>query len=264
MCNTRRLSVALAFLGAVAFFSTTANAAVQLEVDSGSGFVTVASNPVSSTYITYVGNQGVFCISGTGGLSNSPGSQPASYVTNSTIQVCNTSNATATVAFRFSAQDFVFPGLSPPLATLTSSINGIVIVQGAAGTTLTYETWVNNNNVLSAQSPGITSGALGPMNLDAVPSSQTFPGINQTVVGGITASPFSMTTLVTLTMAAGEKIEFNANAAVAPVPEPASLALWSILGLTTAAGAAARRRRRKSQRRWSDDARNEILSIIER
>lgn len=52
----------------------------------------------------------------------------------------------------------------------------------------------------------------------------------------------------------------------APIPEPASLAIWSMLSLGAAAASGlARRRRRRGigHSRWSDDNRQAILSVIE-
>jgi hypothetical protein len=50
-----------------------------------------------------------------------------------------------------------------------------------------------------------------------------------------------------------------------PVPEPASLAIWSMISLGAAGVTALRRRRRQrgSYGRWSDDNRQAILSVIE-
>jgi hypothetical protein len=90
---------------------------------------------------------------------------------------------------------------------------------------------------------------------------------NKPVIAGDDFVPFVQLALLSGTSGgfpyAQEQAIFNTAGSLPDVPEPASIAIWALIGGMGAAGVAMKRRKNRHGR-WSDENRQAIMSIIER
>jgi hypothetical protein len=186
-----------------------ASATLQLTLSSGVGPAIVVndnvagdSNPAAGV-ITFIGPVGNWTINVTTGLiANSP-----LIDLNSTDTVAGGGSGINALTLQFSATDY-----TGPVNGLNSRIGGTL----GSGANLTYQGYVNGNNALNGTVTPI--GALQSFG----PGPVQFSG----VVHGGSAGPgmFSLTQVVTIS-GSGQGINSSFDAAIDPVPEPASVAL---------------------------------------
>jgi hypothetical protein len=247
--------------------AATANATIMLAADigDGNGYVELASDDVNSAQINYVsslvynipgvgsfdvggGDVGTFDLSFTGGLSNSPGTESLpSYITNSTYQMYNNSDATQTIKLLFGAEGFETPMGN---VALTSTLNGNMIVQEVGtDTAVSFQSWVNKSDSINSfigdqqeqeagPSGSLTSGLLGPSSIENISSGNSWGPLENTVLGSVNSDSYLIVNELVVTLEAGEKINFNAailvtglaNSTNTPVPGPGTLGLF-FLGL---------------------------------
>lgn len=215
---------ALAIAAAFTMGAGTASAApIFLAVDSGGGFVTVASD--TDNNVDYTGTQGDFSFTFAGAVSNSPGTADFSVIADATTFLTNTGSSLSTVRIGMFALDFTLP-TDLTEVELTSTVTGTVVTQGGDGTEASFVSGVDftNGGTLGT----FTSGTLGPEDLDGFASGTSWNPLENVVAGTIADTPFSMASIVTFTLAPGETVQFTATANLTPVPEPGVLALLGL------------------------------------
>ena len=154
----------------------------------------------------------------------------------SSLDITNTSGSTESVIFAFSDTGFTSP-TAPPNLVLNSHIGGSVTT-GNSANLASFTSCVSTTNTNLDSCAGATDVA-GP----GTPSitSNSFQNDEQTIISSLTG-PYSITSIWNVTLGAGSDVGFQANASLAPVPEPVSLSLLA----TALIGIGAVRRRRRA------------------
>ena len=221
-------AAALAAVCIVSSVTTTATASMQLSLDTGSGFQLLASGPSGTNVVALNGSQDNVSFFILSGSSNSPGVAPQSQLNISSLLLTNNNAFDVTVRILVGDTDFTYPGVGP--VSLASGLGGTVSDRTVKS--VSYQTWIDPNNVQDSMVGSITSGVLS-QDTSAVNNGQPFEPLGNSVSGVLGSSPFSMTGLVTIVLGAGASANF-ATTAVAAVPEASTIAVWSVLGLVGA------------------------------
>jgi hypothetical protein len=210
--------------------------------------VTCAQNGVSSTPISCAAVSPVagLTILQLGATSNSPGTPGLSQQFNSNLQIINNTGAEQTLDVYFSAQDFLFPTTPPPATYLTSL--GVTTTTGIGSASLqSCLDGAPGGNVLAVDAATFTTACTGANSVSQTNATINYaPGglSNDNVSTTLLSPTFSMSQRLTLVLGAGSNINVITSAALTPVPEPASIALFGTL--LAISGAAMRRRFNRS------------------
>jgi hypothetical protein len=239
--SIRKLPI-LAGLAMVALvgMSSTARADIILTlVDSGNpggsfGPSTIASGSptagggagISST--AFSGQFGDFLYSSALAGESQGGSPLTAEAVSTSLNIQNTTGATHTLTITIQDTGFTSPTAPPPVS-LTSSFSG-----------------TTNNGLGSAtfQSSVVTLGANSPGPQVVNPLGLSF---NNTAFGTVTSTgvaPYSIFQTLTITLTAGEKINFTGRTDLVATPEPATLAMAAAALPVLGIGMFLRRRRR--------------------
>ncbi len=192
---------------------------IDYSLDGGATFFALATGPSGSTLNPGSSTLGVFDVSDISDMSNSPGGPSLAKVLSSSLDIQNTSGATASIEFVFSDTGFTAP-TAPPTIRMDSHIGGSVVVDNA-------DNQASFTSCLSLTDTNLTSctGATevdGPGTPDITASSyQNDQFLNLTSL----TAPYSITEVLDVTLGAGSDVGFMANTALQPAPEPASLSL---------------------------------------
>jgi hypothetical protein len=210
---------------------------IDYSLDGGMTFFTLASG-TSGTMLnegnpTAV-NLGVFAVSNISDMSNSPGSPSLAKLLSSSLDIENTSGATASIEFVFSDTGFSAP-VAPPTIRMNSHIGGSVTVDNP-------DNLASFTSCLSLADANLTS-CTGATEVDG----PGFPDITQSsyqndqflYIAALTG-PYSITQVLDVTLGSGSDVGFQGNTALQPAPEPMSL---SLLGVALVGLGAMRRRR---------------------
>lgn len=206
----------------------------------GAGITVVDNEPSGRDFNPAVGviqlTSGLFTLPAIPGFSlnsetvftNSPGG-PSFSILDLTFSLSSSGDVGGTIQVTASGTDFTFPAAGVP-STLTSTISGNM---NPAGGSVTAQQWATLSNELFGSPSGlgpITPGAQGPF---------TTVGFNNTATVGFTsATPYSITDRVNLTLGAGASMTGDLQSVVTPEPATMFLAGLGLLAL----GFAARRR----------------------
>jgi hypothetical protein len=231
------LIAAIAAVLALSAARAQAEEVIDYSLDGGVTFFTLATGPSGALVSGGSPTLGVFAVSNISDLSNSPGSPGLAKLTSSSLDIQNTSGATASIVFVFSDTGFSAPVGSA--LEMNSLIGGSVTVDNADNlasfTSCLGATDVNLTSCIGAKvvdgpgTPDITAG--------------TFANDQQLRINSLTA-PYPVTEVLDLTLGAGSDVGFSANAtiepAVSPVPEPTTWPLF-LLGMVIVGFKAVRR-----------------------
>jgi hypothetical protein len=208
---------------------------IDYSLDGGLTFNPLVDGPSGTAQVLASGTLGAFSISVLSVSSNSPGTTNLAKLLSDSLDLINTSGSTASIVFAFSDTGFNSP-TTPPSLLLNSHIGGSIAVgSGANLASFTSCVSTTNTNLTSCTgatdvagpgTPGITTGSF---------SNDQFATIASLV------APYSITSIWNVTLGAGSDVGFQANATLAPIPEPLSLSLLAtgLIGL----GVIRRRRR---------------------
>jgi hypothetical protein len=224
MKNLTLVFLAISFVGSV--IAPEANGALKLRLsaDNGETYTTIADGGAGdvngdSGAITFIGKIGVWNLNvatAVGSEITGPGSIDLNSINNST--------GAGTLIIEFTETDFdtQFPGWEMLFGgTLT----------GPAGSNVTATAWANDSNSEFATESLI--GVLGPFS----------PGAFSGSTGGsASVDPYySLTQRIVIDLKGAGQYSGDFN--LKPLPEPATIAIWSTLGLAGALVAVRRRRR---------------------
>ncbi|MGD0938626.1 MAG: PEP-CTERM sorting domain-containing protein [Terracidiphilus sp.] len=214
---------AIAMVLAFSAAKTQASEIIDYSLDGGATFFTLESGPSGSMLSAGSPNLGVFAVSDIHLLSNSPGGSSLAELESASLDIQNTSGATASIEFVFSDSGFTQPAGSA--LHMASDIAGSVTVDNP-------DNLASFTSCLSATDANLTSctGATdvdGPGFPDITASSfNNDRTLNINSLGG----PYSVTEVLDLTLGAGSDVGFNADStiesAATPTPEPAT---WSLI-----------------------------------
>jgi len=207
---------------------------IDYSLNGGATFFTLATGASGSTVIGGSPTLGVFAVSNISDMSNSPGSPSLAKVLSSSLDIQNTSGATASIEFVFSDTGFAAP-VAPPNLRLDSHIGGSVTVDNADNLA-SFTSCLSTTNANLASCTGATY-VDGPGTPNITTSSYDN---NQFLFLASLTAPYSITEVLDVTLGAGSDVGFMANTALEQIPEPMSL---SLLGVALIALGAVRRRR---------------------
>jgi len=233
----KRIYKGLLFLAALTVVSLlgaphSARANLQLYLQEDAGPMTLVSDQADFTAISYTNVFGDFNIKVFGGASDQ--GVFLSDLTAATTSVANQNGASHTLKLYLTQNNYVQP-TGTPLA-VESGLGGS-ITSGTLGLTGIFQAYADKNNNLA----GLTDFTNGAQT--AIANKTTFDtGSANGIFNRTAGSPYSLTSVTTLVISAGGKVNFANHIDVMPVPEPATLA--SALGGLVALGVLARARRR--------------------
>lgn len=193
-----------------------ATPAIEASINGGASFTTISNPSVNVT-------DGSFTIAIESALSNTPGSAALSDLLSDSFSVTNNAGSTETLTLEISDTGFTLP--TAP-ATFSSSLGGTVLTgSGAPTDAVSLQSWANSSNLLYATT-GATPGVGSPSIPSATSSTSSFNDTLTTQIGagGLTA-PYSLTSMVTVTLGAGDSLNLDTTVKLTPVPEPISLSL---------------------------------------
>jgi hypothetical protein len=216
---------AAALVATMAMSAAPARASLLIEysLDNGATFTTLASGADGATVVAPAVQLGAFDISLLDAYSDSPGTASLSKLVSASLDISNNSNATSTIVFAFSDVNFALP-VTPPSILLNSHIGGSVTI-GSAANLLSFSSCVSSTNA-NLTSCGGADDVAGPGTPD-ITTATSFKDDQYDTITTL-AAPYSITSILTLTLGAGSDAGFQANASLAPIPEPVSL---SVLGV---------------------------------
>jgi hypothetical protein len=219
-----------------------AHAAIAISYSiNGGASVTCATDPVSSASIlcaSALGNPvntgiGGFSVSVLSATSNSPGTPGLSQQFNSNLIISNNSGATQTIDIFFSSQDFNQPTTPPDVKYLTNISTTVTSGTGTAA----LESCLGAANGLATSFATFNSTCTSPGSIaqNNTPINYVAGAQSNDVISQLSSLPipFSMNQKVTITLNNGSNLNVITSAALTPVPEPASIALFgSILAIS--------------------------------
>lgn len=211
-----------------------ANLIVDYSLDGGTTFTNLVDVASGSTVSGGSPTLGAFAVSLLSIESNSPGTPSLAKLLSSSLDVTNTSGSTESIIFAFSDTGFTSP-TAPPNLVLNSHIGGSVTT-GNSANLASFTSCISTTNTNLDSCAGATDVA-GPGTPNI--TSDSFQNDEQTIISSLTG-PYSITSIWNVTLGAGSDVGFQANASLAPVPEPVSLSLLA----TALIGIGAVRRRR--------------------
>ncbi|MGA8909413.1 MAG: PEP-CTERM sorting domain-containing protein [Acidobacteriaceae bacterium] len=206
-------------------------------LNGGATFTNLIDDP-SNTPFAFLGAEtlGAFSVIVPALQDNSPGTPSLADLLSSTLSVTNTSGATASIIFAFSDTGYTAP-VAPPPVSLNSHIGGSVTV-GSSKNLASFTSCVSATDTNLTSCSGATASTT--TGTPSITAAKSFFNDESTTLSTLT-SPYSITSILPLTLGAGSILNFASNASIKPVPEPATL---SILGTGLLALGAFRRRRR--------------------
>jgi hypothetical protein len=232
LCTVAVMTIATTLAASVQ--NARAGLIIDYSLDGGATFFTLASGPSGSVVNGGFPTLGGFVISGVSAMSNEPGTPHLAMVLSATMDIQNTSDATASIEFVFSDTDFTAP-TAPPVLRLDSHIGGSITIDNSANlASFTSCLSTTNTNLTSCAGATYVEGP-GTPNITA----SSFQN-NQLLDIGSLAAPYSITEVLNLTLGAGSDVGFMANTALQPIPEPLTL---SLLGAVLVGLGVIRRRR---------------------
>lgn len=169
------------------------------------------------------GTVGNFQITVAMSMSNSPGSGSLASLSIDTVRIQNISSSTQTLTMAAAATGFSTGQIGAPL-TLTSLLAGI-LSQGSGTSTLTMQSFVDPQNRGLGSFPfGSAFGTTLSTTLEGGLASQFF-GLNTSAQTPFlfNGEPYSLASLLTITLAGGGSLNFVAGKTEVIVPEPATL-----------------------------------------
>ncbi len=190
---------------------------IDYSLDGGATFFTLATGLSGSMVMGGSPTLGVFAVSNISVMSNSPGSPSLAKVQSSSLDIQNTSGATASIEFVFSDTGFTAP-VGPPALQMDSHIGGTVTVDNPDNLA-TFTSCLSSSDANLTNCTGATHVA-GYPNITAS-SFENDQFLNLTSLTG----PYSITEVLDVTLGGGSDIGFQANTSISPVPVPASLSL---------------------------------------
>ncbi len=218
---------------------------------------TVADGYAGDGASSYMGSVGTFTFSFSGGISHPVTGPGAGYIDLNSLLV---SGGAGTLVFQLTDTDFDHT-LVPSPASMVAGIAGGT--QGIVSFTAALDT--ENNEFGGGSDPDyvISTGPLGPDGFG------NFDGGGWLPLPTLTED-YSWTETITVTHTGpGQSTSFNALSEV--VPEPASIAIWSLIGLSCAGLGVLRRRRpgtelagSESRSPWTEENRTAIMQMIDR
>jgi len=209
----------------------------EYSLNGGATSTTLLSGPSGSTQAgsATLGSFDVLVASVT---SNSPGTPNIAKLLGASLDITNTANSTQTIEFAFSDTGFTAP-ITPPTISLNSHIGGSIIT-GMPANALSFTSCVSTTNANLTSCSGATAVA-GPGTPNVTGAAGgSFKNDQFATITSLSA-PYSLDSILTLTLGAGGDLNFATNAKLAPVPEPVTL---SVLGTGLVALGLVRRRRR--------------------
>lgn len=234
----RLFSIVVACALLVAVCATPSEASLTLLLDAGGGNSVIVAD--DGTGSDLVAGDGVINYSGSLGLSTwtvnvttgvSKPTLGTATLPNMDLNTLNISTSgSGSLLIALSDDDFV--GANPAVAPLFKFDVG-----GTTGdnSTVTANAYASNTNVLFATDENI--GSLGPFTQGA------FAGTTRTPTTQTTGANYSLTIITTIQHSGGTSIT-SFDAQLQAVPEPASIAAWSLLASMGVAGLVWSRRRR--------------------
>lgn len=218
---------ALLLAGAALLMASPAYAALVLDesVNGGTSFVQVCGGVnACSPGTTFTDANGVqFTV--LGASSNSPGTPNGADVTQASVRVTNATGATQSLILRAGDVGFTAPSGA---VVLSNQISGTVVTGNAA----------NLFSSMACADPTDTqnncSGAFQTAAINSNITQGNTAGSNFNNLGiASLGTPFSLTEVIDMTLGTGTVLTYTGSADVAPVAEPATLAILGIgiLGL---------------------------------
>jgi hypothetical protein len=219
--------VALAAVLATSAPTARAGLVIDYSLDGGTTFFTLVTGASGSIVFGGSPTLGVFDVTGIATMSNSPGTASLAKVLSSSMDILNTSHATASIEFVFSDTGFMAP-TAPPMLRLDSHIGGSVTVDNVHNlASFTSCLSTTNSNLTSCTGATYVDGP-GMPNIASGSYSDTQYLDIATLVG-----PYSIIQVLNVTLGAGSDVGFQANTALQPIPEPVSLTVLgaALIGL---------------------------------
>jgi len=215
MRNIRTLVVAAlvgyAYLGA----PTPAHAAFNIYLDSGSGQTLVATGNADFGIASFSGTYNGFVVKVLAATSDNGAT--LSDLQSSTLSVQNTNASTKTLTVTVTQTNYSLPAGTPLF--VESGLSGS-ISSGTLGMTGIFQAYADKNNAVQGTG-GFTNGVQNGIQSGSTYDTGSKIGLFNRTAG----SPYSLTTVSTLMMSAGGKVNLSSTVNVTPVPAPAGVVL---------------------------------------
>jgi len=208
-------------------------------VDNGAGDLDPTVNKIQ--FLNEV--VGAYTFSGHLSATNTSGTPTLSFVSSGTNLISGTGPATVRVVA--SANDFTAPTTPPDLVAISGST-----AQFQAGTTNTneadvsYNAYVNANNLLATTLPGGTLIGSDGATI-AAPAGNANLSDSQVITSLGAPYAIHLELIAELNDTGTNNIDLDGSVEISPVPEPTTMAIWSLIG-GIGAVAGWRRSRRKA------------------
>ncbi len=240
--HKRRLFSPIAAMVGTLVIAMAAPARADLQIWAGTTAPLTSANLVASTpsglgsqTVNYTGTIGDFSISALATSSDTPGTPTFASLGGSTVTITDTNtNLALTATLYISLGDVSYTGpTSPPAAGVVVVSNlGTTVFIGNSANTLSYQSYVNQDNSQNGTT-GYTTGSqsvpITTVGANSNSTSNTFSPLS---------SPFSVTETFAITLSGLSSINFSTSTiliaeGIAGTPEPSSLAIAGVgaLGL---------------------------------